>query len=255
MKGDNLSLNGMRGNLNGNILIKANHLNLGSGALNFNGKESVFDVNDLTGTPGTCNSKLYLYAQFVNKYNNSNNINIYKNNGTIWNGFFKDQPDAEGYTINLAVRQLVNTNIDFKDVSINPTLDINKIHYFSGTSSNIITDNKLPNYKGDICSADTYKGGYEYIICHGPLLINTTDKNNGKFNFTGIIYCDNVVTFNDLDSNFNGIIIAAGMNALNVIGTQTHNWNVTFNNNSGNTNGITEIQVFNAILSKITISP
>lgn len=246
MQGTDLTLNGLGNNLNGNIAIKADTLNLGSGQTGTSNGETIFDVKKLTGSLASYNSTFFVHADiFASKPNNANNWNkIEDYNKTFWRYLFAKQGD--GNTIPMTVRSLKN-DINFTDKSINPTLDISKIHYFSGNSSNKITDSKLPDYKGNISSvANVKSGSYEYIICHGPMIINTTDPNNGTFNFKGIIYCDDIVTFNDMSANFSGIIIAKGLNALNVIGSQNHNWNVSFNNNA---NSLTEI---NEILKKIT---
>ena len=250
MQGKDLTLNGLGNNISGNIAIKADTLNLGSGQTGTaSGGEAVFDVNKLTGSLASYNSNFYLNHNILlpkpQGANNWSAIESYR--GKLWSYLFANVGDSS--TVYMTVRTLKN-NIDFTDKSINPTVDISKIHYITGTSPNIITDNKLPNYKGVMSSvANVNSGSYEYIICHGPLTINTTDRNNGKFNFTGIIYCDDVVTFNDMGSDtFSGIIISKGLKALNVIGSQTHNWNISYNNNSNN---LSEI---NGIINNITTS-
>jgi len=243
MQGTDLTLNGLGNNLNGNIAVKANNLNLGAGQTGTSNGECIFDVNAFSGSLSSYNSTFYVHDAFENSSKHYNKIESY--NGTFWSYLFANKGDSR--TTDMIVRTL-KSSIDFNDYSINPTLNISKIHYVSGTSPNTITDNKLPDYKGNMSTvANVNSASYEYIICHGPLLINTTDANNGKFNFRGIIYCDDVVTLNDMGSDgFNGIIIAKGLKALNVIGSQTHNWNVSFNNNANN---LTE---FNAIMEKIT---
>ncbi|MBX4258762.1 prepilin-type N-terminal cleavage/methylation domain-containing protein [Clostridium estertheticum] len=246
MQGTDLTLNGLGNNINANIAIKADTLNLGSGQTGTSTGETVLDVKKLTGSLASYNSTFYVYHDiFASKPNNANNwnpIEMYK--GTFWSYLFEKQ--GEGSTIPMTVRLLTN-NIDFTDKSINPALDISNIHYFRGISTNKITDNKLPNYNGIVSTvANVNNGNYEYIICHGPLLINTTDPNNGSFDFKGIIYCDDVVTFNDMSSKFDGIIISKGFKAVNVIGSQNHNWNVSYNNNANNLTG------FNQIIRKVT---
>ena len=247
MQGTNLTLNGLGNNINGNIAIKADTLNLGSGQTGTSNGEAVFDVKVLTGSLASYNSTFYVYHDiFASKPSNANNWNRIENyNGTFWSYLFAKQGD--GSTMPMTIRTLKD-NINLGDTSINPTPELNsKIHYFNGSSVNEIKDNHLPDYKGVMSSViNVNSGNYEYIICHGPLKIDTTDPNNGSFNFKGIIYCDDVVTFNDMSSQFNGIIIAKGLKAFNVIGNQNHNWNIKYMYDS-------EITKFNTVIGNITI--
>ena len=247
MQGTNLTLNGLGNNINGNIAIKADTLNLGSGQTGTSNGEAVFDVKVLTGSLASYNSTFYVYHDiFASKPSNANNWNRIENyNGTFWSYLFAKQGD--GSTMPMTIRTLKD-NINLGDTSINPTPELNsKIHYFNGSSVNEIKDNHLPDYKGVMSSViNVNSGNYEYIICHGPLKIDTTDPNNGSFNFKGIIYCDDVVTFNDMSSQFNGIIIAKGLKALNVIGNQNHNWNIKYMYDS-------EITKINTVIGNITI--
>lgn len=234
-------------NIKGNIFIQADTLNWGNTATS-SGYDAVLDVKNFVGSPNGLNTNNYGPNSF-NKpsWNGVQTQNWHKISEYPAIGYWKYMFNDIGNVKNMTVRSLKD-NINFKDTSVNPNDSLNsKIHYFSGNSLNKITDNKLPDYKGDISSvANVNSGNYEYIICHGPLTINTTDKNNGYFNFKGIIYCDDVVNFNDLNSQFSGIIIAKGLIVSNVIGNQAHNWNIKYQKYDS------EVNWFNTILGKIT---
>lgn len=250
MQGTDLTLNGLGNNLNGNIAIKADTLNLGSGQTGTSNGETIFDVKKLTGSFASYNSTFYVYHDIlVPKPQNANSWNAIESyNGTFWSYLFAKQGD--GITIPMSVRTLKN-NINFTDAATNPATELNpKIHYFSGNTVNEIKDNHLPNYNGNMsAAANVNSSNYEYIICHGPLKIDTTDPNNGSFNFKGIIYCDDIVTFNDMSSSFKGIIISRGLKALNVIGTQNHNWNIEYNKTE---DSVGDINKFNTIIGNAT---
>lgn len=248
MQGSSLSLNGLGNNISGSIAIKAANLDLGSRQIAFNGKETVFDVNILTGSPNGSNTKFYANGDALQKNTNWNNINTYGVGGDYSYLF---TPTGSSNMKVMTVRPL-NDNIVFSDI-LNEDL-YKKIHYFNHDSQRKITDNKLPDYKGEISTNayDSSKQSYEYIICDGDLTIDTSYDNGGNpkvqnLAFKGLIYCDGVVNINDVAMDFSGIIIAKG---LNVTAKQHRNLSAQFDDNTiNNGSGLTEI---NEVIKKIT---
>ncbi|MBW9152005.1 type II secretion system protein [Clostridium estertheticum] len=247
-------------NINTNIAIKADTVNWGNTAIG--NREAVIDVKSFSGSP-SLNSSNYATDSLIslNPWNvpdrNWHKISEYpaiNTNDSYWKNILTTN------NIKTMTVRTLKGNIDFKDKSVNPTLNIAKIHYFNSGSSNKITDNKLLDYKGDISSVayDYVNRPYEYIICHGDLTIDTSYTNNNtnptirNFNFNGLIYCDGVLTIKNLnlDSHFSGITIAKGL-VVTAVG-DSRNWNdATYSNNTiNNGSGLNE---FNALINKITI--
>lgn len=230
IQGNSVAMNGFGNNLQANIAIKANTLSLGGQLGTSSGCEAIFDINKIEGTM-TMNSKIYVPEVLVTSNANFNNISSYR--GEFWKFLFEKEGDCK--TRSMGVRKLQD-NIDFSDININPNQELNlKIHYFSGKISNEIKDNYLPDFMGNPNTCKVNTSQYEYIICHGPLTIYTSYNYSNPtirdFNFKGLIYCDDEVTIKDLDSTFQGIIIARG---LAVTSREQRNWNISFDDNSAN---------------------
>lgn len=247
IQGNSVKIMGLGNNLQGNMAIKADTIDLGNGqfgtASNY---DIIFDGKNLVGTLASYNSKFYVQDGLVKKNDKFNKISSYKDG--FWKYLFEKEGDST--TRNMAIRTLKD-NINFNDTTINPNQEINsKIHYFDGKVSNgemqTIDNNlslSLPDYNGkkNVCMINS--SSYEYIICHGPLKICTSSPNARNFNFKGLIYCDDEIIINDLDSNFKGIIIAK---SLIVKSNEQRNWNVGFDNN-----GDGALDNINKILSNI----
>lgn len=244
-------------NIHGDLVIKANYMNFCNNNLSTSGPEDIFDVAKFDGTANTLNSTTYGNDNY-SKPDNLQKPDDWKNNSSyLQSGKWNDalDPNNKSSILSLSIDTLKN-NADFS----NPSIE-SYIHYYSGTNNKIdatYPDNtNLPhtysyndykgtpniskvnvtstNYNGHNNIAD---GNYEYIICHGPLTISSS-KDNQNFYFRGFIYCDDVITFDNITPAFRGILISKG---IKVNTTQTQNWNdVVFDKNYGDPKGLSEI--------------
>ncbi|WP_234120344.1 PilW family protein [Clostridium hydrogenum] len=245
-------------NIQGNLAIKADSMDWGNSGIAICGKEAVFDVPSFSGTSGPINNcKVYYNDNYSAPSNLSgsyvlNKTSQYPSSGDVWSGMFDSNNKSSIKAMSL---NNLKPNIDFSKY---PNINASSIHYFKGLSNNEIAagvPKPLPDYKGAVQACSISLSNYEYIICHGPLTISSKDSNgnydwNKNFNFKGLIYCDDVITFKDIIPAFTGIIISKG---IVVDSPQRQNWNggnggINFDNNNGNLKDI------NSILDAETVS-
>lgn len=242
-------------NIQGSLAIKADSMDWGSGGIAICGKEAVFDVPSFSGTSGPINNCTVYYNDNYSTPNNLSGSYVLKkfsqyppDDKEVWSGMFDSNNKSSIKTMSL--NELKN-NFDFsKDLPQYASME-GVIHYFTGPSNNEIAagvSKPLPDYRGTVQACSINLSNYEYIICHGPLTISSKDSNgkynwNENFNFKGLIYCDDVITFKDIIPAFTGIIISKG---IIVDSPQRQNWNggnggINFDNNNGNLKAINDI--------------
>lgn len=230
-------------NFHGDLIVKADTMNWGdTNCMTIaGGCTGIFDVVNFKGTSNGLNSTNYENDKYTAPDKGSalpwNNNSTYPKSGE-WNEAFN--PNDRSSIANVTVNMLQD-NIDFSNSSIRDS-----IHYYYGTNNEINLrvsgDYFLNNYNGKSNSLRTNdtNSDYEYIICHGPLKISSSDCNS-SFRFRGIIYCDNVVTFDHISPAFKGILISRGI-ASNLDSNQHENWtDMQFDNNNGNLSRINEL--------------
>lgn len=235
---------GMSGdNLHGDLIVKANTMNWGNVSLTISSENTgIFDVANFEGTPNALNSTNY----GNDRYPAPNGVNVWNKNSNYseleWRDIFNQNDNRKSIT-NFVVNTLKDKGkIDFSKSAI----DNKFIHYYSDTNNEISLrasgDYDLNDCTGkaSISRANTTDGEYEYIICHGPLKISSSDSNS-SFKFRGIIYCDDVVTFDHIAPAFKGILISRGV-ASNLDLNEHENWiDMQFDNNNGDLSKINEL--------------
>lgn len=230
-------------NFHGDLIVKANTMNWGdTNCMTIaGGSTGIFDVVNFKGTPNALNSTNYENDNYTVSDKGSaspwNKNSTYPKSGE-WNEVFNsgDRSGIANTTVNI-----IKDNIDF---SSSPIKD--SIHYYAGKNNEIDLqasgDYLLNRYDGKsnrLRKNDT-NGDYEYIICHGPLKISSSDSNS-SFKFRGLIYCDDVVTFDHIAPAFKGILISRGI-ASNLDVNQHENWtDMQFDNNNGDLSKINDL--------------
>lgn len=235
---------GMSGdNLHGDLVVKANTMNWGNNSLTISsGNTGIFDVPNFEGTPNGLNSTNY----GNDSYSAPNGVNVWYKNSNYsaeeWKDIFNQNDNGKSIT-NFVVNTLkYKGGIDFSKSGIDNKL----IHYYSDADNEIkLRDSGYYDLndctgKAKISTTNSADGDYEYIICHGPLKISSSDSNN-SFRFRGIIYCDDVVTFDHISPAFKGILISRGI-ASNLDSNEHENWtDMCFDNNNGDLSKINEL--------------
>lgn len=191
------------------------NLNFGNGSLlldYFSTPSFPNSQSNVQNCSGVYDSDTSHYSLYSSRIFNISDYAVKDVSGNYKNHWGASTPDKMLDPINInrlrtfSLRMVKSGITNLNDLTAGTSILSSSVHYFDTTVSQ-------PNLNGNTINAADFKAGgpYDYIICHGPLIIGGINVNDQNFNFRGLIYCDDVIQINNLNATFTGIIIGKNM--------------------------------------------